>query len=73
MLLGSRNARRMGSARPGPRWPQKGGATGHQLMSIFGWETIKEAERYTRSANRHKLAGEAMHLIAEGLGERKKN
>jgi hypothetical protein len=26
------------------------GATAHELMSIFGWLTLKEAERYTRAA-----------------------
>ena len=28
------------------------GASEHQLMSIFGWMTVKEAERYTRAARR---------------------
>jgi hypothetical protein len=28
-------------------------------MSIFGWLTMKEAERYTRSAERRRLAGDA--------------
>ena len=28
------------------------GATAHELMSIFGWLTLKEAERYTRAAER---------------------
>ena len=23
------------------------GATAHQLMAIFGWDTLKEAEKYT--------------------------
>ena len=40
------------------------GATAHQLMAIFGWRTIKQAEAYTRAAERAKLAGEAMHLLA---------
>lgn len=39
------------------------GATAHQLMSIFGWLTLKEAERYTRAAERKRLAGDAMHLL----------
>lgn len=39
------------------------GATPHQLMSIFGWLTLKEAERYTKSAERKRLAGDAMHLL----------
>jgi integrase len=36
------------------------GATAHQLMAIFGWADIKEAEIYTRAANRKKLAAQAM-------------
>jgi integrase len=39
------------------------GATSRQLMSMFGWETLKEAERYTRSADQVRLAESAMHLI----------
>lgn len=39
------------------------GATEHQLMAIYGWESPKQAAIYTRKANRKKLAGEAMHLI----------
>jgi integrase len=39
------------------------GGTEHQLMSIFGWQTLKEAERYTKAANRRKLASAAMHLL----------
>jgi integrase len=36
------------------------GATAHELMAIFGWVDIKEAEIYTRAANRKKLAAQAM-------------
>lgn len=39
------------------------GATPHQLQSIFGWTTLKQPERYTRTAERRRLAGDAMHLI----------
>jgi len=39
------------------------GATAHELMSWFGWSTIKEAERYTRTADRRRLsAGMAAKL-----------
>lgn len=38
------------------------GATAHQLMSIFGWDTTKEAERYTRTADQQRLAESAMHM-----------
>ena len=39
------------------------GATEQQLMAIFGWRTIQEAERYTRAARRKKMAGDAMPLL----------
>jgi hypothetical protein len=39
------------------------GATTHQLMAVYGWETLKQAELYTRAANRTRLAKEAMHLL----------
>lgn len=38
------------------------GATAHELMSWFGWLTMREAERYTRQAERRRLA--------VGLGKR---
>lgn len=40
------------------------GATVNQLMSLFGWVTEKEAVRYTRMANRKKLAAQAAPLLA---------
>jgi integrase len=42
------------------------GASEHQLMSIFGWATLKEAERYTKAARRKKMAGDAMSLLLRG-------
>jgi len=39
------------------------GASAHQLMAIFGWVTIKEAERYTRGADQQRLAQGAMHML----------
>jgi integrase len=39
------------------------GATSRQLMAIFGWDTLKEAERYTRGADQKRLAETAMHLL----------
>jgi integrase len=41
------------------------GATAHQLMSIFGWDTLKMAERYTRGADQRRLAEAAMHMLAK--------
>jgi integrase len=39
------------------------GATETQLMAVFGWKTMKEAERYTRAARQKVLAGTAMRLL----------
>jgi integrase len=32
------------------------GASAHQLMAIFGWLTLKEAESYTQAARRRRMA-----------------
>jgi hypothetical protein len=42
------------------------GATASQLMAIFDWSTISQAEVYTRAADRKRLAGEAMAKISLG-------
>ena len=39
------------------------GATEHQLMAIYGWNSPKQAALYTRAADRKRLAADAMHLI----------
>ena len=39
------------------------GASEHQLMAWFGWTSIREAERYTKMANRKRLAQSAGKLI----------
>jgi integrase len=39
------------------------GATTHELMAMFGWMTLKEAERYTRAAERRRLTGRAATLL----------
>ncbi len=39
------------------------GATSQQLMAIFGWLSLAEAERYTKAASKKKLASDAMPLI----------
>jgi integrase len=42
------------------------GATANELMAWFGWTTLKEAERYTRAANRKQLALAVMRKLATG-------
>ena len=39
------------------------GATEHQLMAIFGWDSPKQAGHNTRKVNRRRLAGGAMHML----------
>ncbi|MDN5006512.1 tyrosine-type recombinase/integrase, partial [Bradyrhizobium sp. GCM10027634] len=40
------------------------GATTHQLMAMFDWDSVRMAEVYTRAAEQKRLAGEAMFLIS---------
>lgn len=42
------------------------GATEHQLMAIFGWESPKPAALCTGKANRRKLAGAGMAFLDLG-------
>lgn len=35
-------------------------------MAIYGWETMKQAERYTRRARQRVLASEGMPSIGRG-------
>ena len=39
------------------------GATPHQLMAIFGWKTLEQAELYTKAVRQQLMAGGAMNLI----------
>ena len=43
------------------------GFTDHQLMAWFGWTSISQAQVYTRSANRKRMAREGAKLIS-GIG-----
>ena len=45
------------------------GATAHELMAIFGWVDIKEAEIYTRTADRKRLAAQAIDKLGTGTGQ----
>jgi len=40
-------------------------------MAIFRWATAKEAERYTRTARRKRMAGDAMPLLVRPKDEQK--
>ncbi len=53
-----------GLRKAGATFAANNGATTKQLMAIFGWETIKEADHYTRKADRKRLAADAMSLLS---------
>ena len=46
------------------------GATAHQLMALFGWLTLKEAEHYTREANRVMLERDAATKLQAPTGNK---
>lgn len=45
-----------------------GGATAHELMSQFGWANSKQAEVYTKGADRARLGKKASRIVSEQLG-----
>jgi hypothetical protein len=45
----------------------EGGATTHQLMAMFGWKSLDEAELYTREAARRGLARTAAGHIGNAF------
>jgi integrase len=52
-----------GLGKAGATIAAENGATAHQLMAIFGWKTLEQAEIYTKAARQQMLAGGAMALI----------
>jgi integrase len=55
-----------GLRKAGATFAAENGATEHQLMAIFGWESPKQAASYTRKANRQRLARDGMHFVTPG-------
>jgi hypothetical protein len=47
------------------------GATHDDLKAIFGWDTSKQVDLYTRMAQRNWLAGSALPLITLEQGSNK--
>jgi integrase len=60
---GLRHCTAHGLRKAGATIAANNGATAHQLMAIFGWDTLKMAEAYTRSADQQRLAEDAMHML----------
>jgi site-specific recombinase XerD len=52
-----------GLRKAGATTAAENGATDKQLQAIFGWKTASEANRYTREADRGKMASDAMGLL----------
>jgi integrase len=52
-----------GLRKAGATMAANNGASSHQLMAIFGWDSLKQAEVYTRDADQIRLAENAMHMI----------
>ena len=52
-----------GLRKAGATFAAEHGATEHQLMAIYGWDSPKQAALYTRAANRKRLAADAMPLV----------
>jgi integrase len=52
-----------GCRKAGATIAAENGATEHELMAIFGWDSPKQAAVYTRKANRKRLAAQSMHLL----------
>ena len=60
---GLRHCTAHGLRKAGATIAANNGATSRQLMAIFGWDSIRMAEQYTRRADQQRLADDAMHLI----------
>jgi len=61
-----RRVSRHGLRKAGATIAAENGATAHQLMSIFGRSTLKQAEIYTKAAQQKLLAASGMSLIVPG-------
>jgi integrase len=55
-----------GLRKAGAALAAEAGASESQLKEMYGWSSMKEAERYTRKARQKVLAGQGMPLIEQG-------
>jgi site-specific recombinase XerD len=60
-----------GLRKAGAATAAENGATERQLMAMFGWSTLKEASRYTRSARQKILATAGMQHLSRHQNEPK--
>jgi site-specific recombinase XerD len=61
---GLRNCSAHGLRKAGAARAAENGATAHELMALFGWLSLSEAQRYTKAADRRKLSKNATYLMA---------
>jgi integrase len=52
-----------GLRKAGAALAAENGATSSELMAVFGWKTLAQAERYTRAAERKRLAAKGAPLL----------
>jgi integrase len=58
-----------GLRKAGATMAAENGATVNQLMAVFDWDTPAQAKIYTDAADRKRMAGEAMGLLARNRTE----
>jgi hypothetical protein len=59
-------ARAHGLRKTGPTLAAQAGASASELMAMWGWSTLAQAELYTKSANRAVLGGSAASKLMLG-------
>lgn len=57
----------------GPAMAAEAGASANELMAMWGWTTLEQAELYTRSANREKLGNAAASKLMATYDEMVQN
>ncbi|WP_375782855.1 tyrosine-type recombinase/integrase [Bradyrhizobium sp. Pha-3] len=62
-----------GLRKAGATLAAQNGATPHQLMAIFGWKTLAQAELYTKAVQQQLMAGGAMNLLVFTPGGQESN
>jgi integrase len=65
-LAGLSNLSAHGLRKAGATRLAEAGATDHEIMAWGGWTTLKEVQRYTRAANRKRLALQAASKLKGG-------
>jgi len=63
------SGRAHGLRKLGPTLAAEFGASAHELMAMWGWVTLEQAELYTKSANRERLGASAATKLQAGYDE----